>query len=118
MKGEQLALTWTSTSIRILPSLLARASDAGRFVILVSDHGHLLDQGTTQTTGSDSDRYRKASPQAADGEIELEPQRLGLGVSASPMVFAYSESIRYCGRKNGYHGGVSRLDCAGPFATF
>lgn len=115
-KGDQLALSWNVGSIRVLPSLLARARDAGRLVIIVSDHGHLLDQGTRQTTGSDSDRYRKPSPAPADGEVLLYPSRTGLGVDDKAVVLAWSESLRYCGRKNGYHGGVSPQETVVPLA--
>lgn len=116
-KGEQLIVPWTAERIRPLPSLLARARDAGRLIIVVSDHGHMLDQGTQQTTGSDSDRYRRPNPAAADGEVLINPARTGLGLDTDDVVLAWSESLRYCGRKNGYHGGVSPQESVVPFAV-
>lgn len=117
-KGDQLAVSWSAGTIRVLPSLLARARDAGRLVVLVSDHGHILDQGTQQTTGSDSDRYRKPPPAPADGEVLLYPARTGLGTQEGPLVSAWGESLRYCGRKNGYHGGASPQEMVVPFSVF
>lgn len=116
-KGEQIAVTWKGESIRPLSSLLARARDVGRLVILVSDHGHVLDHGTQQTTGSDSDRYRRPNPAPADGEVLINPTQAGLGLEAGGVVLAWSESLRYCGRKNGYHGGVSPQETVVPVAV-
>ncbi|MCX5689686.1 MAG: BREX-2 system phosphatase PglZ, partial [Planctomycetota bacterium] len=99
--GEQLSMSWRADSIRSLTSLLARARDAGRLVVLVSDHGHLLDHGTQATTGSESARYRSTPPAASDGEILIHAARTGLGVDQQGLVLAWSESLRYGDRKNG-----------------
>ena len=115
-KGEQLNMDWTADRIRPLPTLLARARDAGRTVILVSDHGHLIDQGTKETTSSDSDRYRSATPAPADGEVLLYPARTGLGVASGGVVAIWSESLRYSRAKNGYHGGASPQEMVVPLA--
>ena len=53
-KGDQLSVSWSTSSIRPLASLLARARDAGRLVVFVSDHGHLLDHGTERLEGKQS----------------------------------------------------------------
>ena len=49
LKGEQIDTRWSRDAIRVLPSLLYEARQARRLVILLSDHGHILDcqaQGT------------------------------------------------------------------------
>src|SRR6185436_8007563 len=45
-KGDQLRLHWACDAIRPLRSLLDAARDAGRIIVLTSDHGHVLDRDT------------------------------------------------------------------------
>ena len=51
LKGEQLDLRWTRDEIKVLPALLYEARSARRVVVLLSDHGHLLDHQTEQRSG-------------------------------------------------------------------
>lgn len=41
--------------------LLREAREARRVVIITADHGHLLEDGTTQIPGGESDRWRLGS---------------------------------------------------------
>ena len=49
LKGEQLDLRWTRDEIKVLPSLLYEARSARRVVVLLSDHGHLLENPSLET---------------------------------------------------------------------
>src|SRR5206468_4005139 len=45
-KGDQLRLRWTCDAIQPLQWLLDAARDAGRVLVLTSDHGHVVDRDT------------------------------------------------------------------------
>ena len=117
LKTDQLALRWNTNTVRVLPALLAAARDAGRVVVLTSDHGHVVEQGTSARPGGDSDRYRPASEPPQAGEIEISGSYVQSGGSQHRLVAAWSESLRYGGKKTGYHGGVSLQEMAVPFAA-
>lgn len=46
LKGEQIDTRWTRDEIKVLPALLHEAKLVGRLVVLLSDHGHVLDYKT------------------------------------------------------------------------
>ncbi len=46
LKGEQIDTRWSRDEIKVLPALLHEARIANRVVVIVSDHGHVLDCGT------------------------------------------------------------------------
>ena len=43
LKGEQIDTRWSRDEIKVLPALLHEARMARRLVVLLSDHGHVLD---------------------------------------------------------------------------
>ena len=43
LKGGQIDTRWSRDEIKVLPALLHEARMARRLVVLVSDHGHVLD---------------------------------------------------------------------------
>ena len=60
---------------RGLRELLRQAADSERFVILTSDHGHVLDYGTKKVASAKDqhgDRYRTSTELVSDGELEYE----------------------------------------------
>jgi len=117
-KGDQVSIRWTASAIRMLPSLLGLARDAGRAVILVSDHGHVAELGTTQVRGGDSDRHRPLDTPPADGEITLEGPGVHPDISGQRLVAPWSEAMRYSVRKAGYHGGASLQEMVVPIGVF
>ncbi|WP_406298462.1 BREX-2 system phosphatase PglZ [Embleya sp. NBC_00888] len=112
--GQQSSVAdWTVDSIKYLPELLNAARGQGRPVVLVSDHGHVLDRtprdaGPTAATGVESARWRTGT--AAPGEVALNGPR----VSDGGIVAAWSEDIRYTPRKAGHHGGASLAELTVP----
>ncbi|MFI8502809.1 BREX-2 system phosphatase PglZ [Streptomyces sp. NPDC085524] len=114
--GQQGARTnWHLKDVSKLPDLLNAARDYGRPVLLVSDHGHVIDrtpagQGPVTAPGAQSARWRKGS--AADGEVVLTGPRVleGGGTITAP----WREDIRYTPRKAGYHGGAALAEVAVP----
>jgi hypothetical protein len=45
---DQLHQRWTLEDLRLLLPLLREAREARRVVVITADHGHLLEDGTTQ----------------------------------------------------------------------
>ena len=100
----------------ILP-ILNEAKAARRVVIVTADHGHLLEDGTTQISGGESDRWRNGSDAVNNNEIVLTNGRVRTANGATSVTCLWSESVRYAGRKNGYHGGVSPQEVTVPLSV-
>ena len=105
-KGDQIDAVWTMRHIRVLEPILAEANAAGRLVVLLSDHGHVLDRQTEYHEGEDGLRWRRPSAGLADGELELESPRVVMPEKGR-IVVPWSERLRYGAKKNGYHGGAT-----------
>ena len=70
-KGDQIDAVWTMQHIRVLEPILAEASAAGRLVILLSDHGHILDRQTGYRQATDGLRWRRPGGAVTKGELEV-----------------------------------------------
>lgn len=104
-RDEQLDLSWSSQLIAPLEGLLQAARFRGRMVLLVSDHGHLLEDGTAElpAAGGAGNRWQPGD-EAQPGAVVARGGRLQL---ADPARLLYSESLRWGPKKRGYHGGLS-----------
>lgn len=115
MKGEQLDIRWDKDGIKVLPQLLYEAKSAGRMVVLLSDHGHILDRETKQDTFEGGERWRHiADPN--EGEIVISGDRCVIP-ETHQLIVPWSEKIRYSMKKNGYHGGVTMQEMLVPMAV-
>lgn len=104
---------WRLDDITYLSALLSEARSSQRPVVLVSDHGHVLDQASDQPTpasGVESARWRTGEP--GDGEVALTGPRVVYGDGA--LVAPWREDIRYTSKKAGYHGGASLAEMTVP----
>ncbi|MCP4659238.1 MAG: BREX-2 system phosphatase PglZ, partial [bacterium] len=118
-KGEQIRVDWTAHRIRPLEELLEAAWAAGRAVVLVSDHGHVLEHQSEMCKPADHnqgdpDRWRRARGEPGDREVLLEGPR----VLAGRVIVPWSEQLRYGHPKNGYHGGAAPQEVVVPLAVF
>lgn len=117
-KGSQLRLANGLRGLRPLRPLLDTAAEAGRAVIIASDHGHVLEHGSeARVTSGASERWRPANEPPGEGEVELSGPRVlkGDGRIVAPAV----ESIRYvAAEKRGYHGGATPQEVLCPLAVF
>ncbi len=116
-KGEQVRVDWTVHRIRPLEELLLIASDAGRAVVLVSDHGHVLEHETEGRSQGDSDRWRDDDGAASPEEVVVRGPRVVVGKHGR-VIAPWSERVRFGSKKNGYHGGVSPQEIIIPLAVF
>ncbi|MEW2248444.1 BREX-2 system phosphatase PglZ [Streptomyces sp. NPDC006975] len=109
--------TWSLADVTHLRELLAAARSYGRPVVLVADHGHVLERGsrsdgpTMAADGAESARWRTGDA-AGDGEIAVHGPRVREGGGA--VILPWREDIRYTGRRAGYHGGASLAEVTVP----
>ncbi len=119
---DQLHQRWTLEDLRLLLPLLREAREARRVVVITADHGHLLEDGTTQVStqvsnGSESDRWRPGTDSRAPHELAVSGGRVVTGDGSNTVVCLWGESTRYGGRRNGYHGGLSPQEVTVPLAV-
>lgn len=106
-------VVWGADNITVVRDLLAHARD--RVVILVSDHGHVVDRGPDgrpRRTTSDGNRWRSTPPPAGEGEIVVHGPRVALG--GGRVVLPWREELRYGLQHAGYHGGASPAEAVIP----
>jgi hypothetical protein len=105
-KGDQIDSVWTMQHIRVLAPILKEAKDAGRMVILLSDHGHVLDRQTEGREAADGLRWRRPGVTLTKEELEIKSPRVVIP-DGGRIVVPWSERLRYGSKKNGYHGGAT-----------
>lgn len=115
LKGDQLDLRWSRDEIRALPTLLHESKLANRIVVMVSDHGHILEFSTRFAAAEGGDRWcaTKASPD--EGELRINGSRVLS--DTHELVAPWSENVRYAIKKNGYHGGLNPQEMVIPIAV-
>lgn len=101
-------------------ALLERAWSTDRVVVLVSDHGHVLDrQELTQlrSVAGAKARWRPSSTgPVVEGEVQVEGPRVL--VDGHRAVFAAPPGLRYGAHARGYHGGVALAEITIPLLAF
>lgn len=116
---EQLHQSWHLEHLRGLMPLLQAARDARRVVVITADHGHVLEDGSNLTRGAESDRWRPVNADAlAQGEFLYQGGRVMSPSGDGRAVCLATETLRYTGRKNGYHGGASLQEMCVPLSVF
>lgn len=93
-------------------------SRARRVLIITADHWPLLEDGTTQVPGGESDRWRPGSSATSIQELAISGGRVVTSDGTNAVVCLWGESSRYAGRKNGYHGGLSPQELTVPMKVF
>ncbi len=115
---DQLNQRWELEGLRLLLPLLREAREARRVLVVTSDHGHLLEDGTMQVPGGESDRWRAGKTAASPQEVAIGGGRVITGDASNAVICLWGESSRYAGRKNGYHGGLSPQEVTVPLSVF
>lgn len=116
-KGDQLHLRWTADAIRPLQWLLDAAREAGRIIVLTSDHGHVLDRDSVyRPRESESLRCRPDDGTLDADEVRLQGPRV-LASWGDRVIVPWSEGVRYGLKQNGYHGGATPQEVVIPLAV-
>ena len=117
-KADPGGTDWTLEGIQHLAPLLEEARRVGRFVILMSDHGHVVERGgTPQPIEGAEARWRSPAtgPMDAQREVALSgPRVLANGGS---IIAAVDEGLRYAIKQAGYHGGASAAEAVIPIVV-
>ncbi|WP_416670070.1 BREX-2 system phosphatase PglZ [Egbenema bharatensis] len=115
-QGEQLDIPWTCSTIKVLPSLLHEARTADRLVVLLSDHGHVLDHQTEyQGFDGGEQRWRPDDGHPGNKELPMSGDRVLIPESRK-LITPWSERLHYKSKRNGYHGGISPQEMVIPIA--
>ncbi|MFI9642544.1 BREX-2 system phosphatase PglZ [Micromonospora sp. NPDC051925] len=112
-RSEPGVTVWGEDTITAVGDLLASAAD--RVVVVVSDHGHVVDRGPESIvlpSTSSENRWRPATEPAGDAEVVVSGSRVALGDGA--VVLPWREEVRYGPRKAGYHGGAAPAEAVIP----
>ena len=117
LKADQVRPRWTVDYVRLLRPILEAAQEVGRVVIITSDHGHVIDMDTELRRSGQSDRWRIDDGSVAADEVVLAGRRV-LTATGSRLIALWSERIRYCNKKNGYHGGAAPQEVVVPLGVF
>jgi hypothetical protein len=117
-RSDQVLPRWSVAAVPLLDALFQEASLAGRAVVVLSDHGHVLDRDTSLRSGGESARWRAAggsNPEAR--EVLASGARVRAATGQDSVVLAWAESLRYTGKRTGYHGGASPQEVIAPIAV-
>lgn len=116
--SSQMTTNWKLKSIDILSQLLEAAREAGRVVVMTSDHGHVLDHDSFYLDAQSSgERYHTTLNNVRDQEALVKGARVVTEQRAA--VLPWSEKVRYSKtRSMGYHGGASLQELVIPFGVF
>ena len=117
-KSDQLRLAWTVNQFHYLDALLSEAQRANRAVVVTSDHGHILEAGTSHLAGGADERWRPDNGDLADEEFFFEGSRVENITGAKRIVALWSETVRYSRKKRGYHGGATPQEILVPIGVF
>lgn len=114
-KADPGGLDWTLPQIRHLQALLDEAGRAGRAVILISDHGHVVERGGTPhpIEGAEA-RWRPPNGSVPDPEREISLTGRRVLAEGGSIIAAVDETLRYSTKQAGYHGGASAAEAVIP----
>jgi hypothetical protein len=115
-KGEQIDIRWSQNEIKALSILLNEAKVSNRLVILLSDHGHVLDCNAQGKTAEGGERWRINVGKADTGELKITGSRL-ISADSNSLIAPWTERLRYGIKKNGYHGGLTPQEMVVPIAV-
>jgi len=116
-RSDPGTIEWSAETIKGLRDLLAVAQD--RVVVLLSDHGHVVDRGreaVQRRSDSSENRWRPASGTPGDGELVFSGSRVPIG--DGEVILPWREELRYGPRKAGYHGGAAAAEVVIPLFLF
>lgn len=117
--SSQVSVDWSLDNITLLRQVLEAAREAGRVVIITSDHGHVLDHDSfyQQSFSDNGERYQLAGGDVSEHEIKVTGHRVV--TEDQSVVLPWTERLRYTKSKSmGYHGGASLQEVVIPLGIF
>lgn len=116
-KGDQVDIVWNCDRIKVLQPILQAASNAKRIIILTSDHGHVIHNGTEYQSPKGKERWRTDNGKPTPKELQLTGERV-VAPNGNSIIVPWTEKLRYCtSKKNGYHGGINPQEMIVPIAV-
>jgi hypothetical protein len=113
--AQQIRDDWTINRISPLATLLKRARDADRVVILASDHGHVWHRPDSRMLSSEvGSRWRPNTGDLVDEEIVISGSRVRDDADQNSVIVPWAETIYYKRQHNGYHGGATPQEMVAP----
>lgn len=117
-RSDQVLPRWSINAVPLLDSLLQEAALASRAVVVLSDHGHLLDHDTVMQRGGEGARWRTGDAASiTPGEVMVHGPRVCAACGHDAIIVAASEALRYTGKRTGYHGGAAPQEVIAPIAV-
>lgn len=116
-RSDQLRFSWTVSQFHYLDAMLYEAQLANRVVIVTSDHGHVLEDGSWHLAGSEEERWRAYSDALVEQELMFEGPRIEQATGFRRIVVPWSERVRYGQKKQGYHGGATPQEVLVPIGV-
>ena len=117
--SSQVTVDWSLEKIVLLRHVMEAAREAGRVVIMTSDHGHVLDHDSfyVDSESEGGERYKFNAISLSENEIQLTGDRVV--TPNNSVTLPWSEKLRYTKTKNmGYHGGGSLQEVIIPLGIF
>lgn len=112
---DPIGARWNLDTITHLRALLEVARQAGRIVVLTSDHGHVLERRAGEVRkypSSHGNRARTVTPAPESDEVLVQGSRVL--TEGHTAILAVNERLRYGPLNAGYHGGASPAEVIVP----
>ena len=110
--AQQVRDNWSVSRINPLGALLRLARDAGRVVILASDHGHVWHRAESEfEPATEGSRWRKDDGKPKEGEMVIKGKRV---LPDETIIVPWTDAIHYKRQQHGYHGGATPQEMLCP----
>lgn len=119
--SSQVKVDWSFETVALLRHVMEAAREAGRVVIITSDHGHVLDHDSVyqQSADDNGERYHPVAPSIAPSELEVLLSGERVVTANKQVILPWSERLRYTRSKShGYHGGGSLQEVVIPLGVY
>ncbi|MBI4601007.1 MAG: BREX-2 system phosphatase PglZ, partial [Planctomycetes bacterium] len=114
--SDQLDVRWTREAVKPLATLLYEARVSGRAVVVVGDHGHVIEYESEARGGEAAQRWRADDGRPGAGEVAVAGPRVVVP-SSGRLIAPWSEKLRYGSKQSGYHGGASPQEAVVPLVV-
>lgn len=119
--SSQIKVGWSFETVALLRQVMEAAREAGRVVIITSDHGHVLDHDSIyqQSADENGERYHPVAPGITPSELEVQLSGERVATVNKQVIVPWSERVRYTRSKShGYHGGGSLQEVVIPLGVY